>query len=137
MINEEFDELYSMLSLDRDEVKTIKDESKRDLSILMGRIKDYKPINLDISNEYDLDNNFDRFKIDDSSIRQNLRNDIVDYKILLMQDYLNNLFEEKKFNDFIKEKEESMSKPEYMEYIKNPVSREDRINSWYQEFIQQ
>lgn len=135
-MSEEFDELYSMLSLDRDEVKTIKDESKRDLSVLIGRIKSYKPINLDISTEYDLDNNFDRYKIDDSAIRHNLRNEITDYKILIMQDYLKDLFEEKKFNDFVKDKEISMSKPEYMEYIKNPVSREDRLNSWYQEFIQ-
>ena len=135
-MNEEFDELYSMLSLDREEIKTIKDEAKRDLSVLMGRVKSYKPINFDVSNEYDLDNNFDRFKIDDSFIRYNLRNDITEYKINLMQDYLNDLFQEKKFNEYVKEKEEALTKPEYMEYIKNPVSREDRLNGWYQEFMQ-
>lgn len=135
-MNEEFDELYSMLSLDREEIKTIKDEAKRDLSVLMGRVKSYKPINFDVSNEYDLDNNFDRFKIDDSFIRYNLRNDITEYKISLIEDYLNDLFTEKKFNEYVKEKENSLSKPEYMEYIKNPVSREDRINGWYQEFMQ-
>ena len=135
-MNEEFDELYSMLSLDREEIKTIKDEAKRDLSVLMGRVKSYKPINFDVSNEYDLDNNFDRFKIDDSFIRYNLRNDVTEYKINLMQDYLNDLLSEKKFNEYVKEKENSLSKPEYMEYIKNPVSREDRINGWYQEFMQ-
>ena len=135
-MNEEFNELYSMLSLDREEIKTIKDEAKRDLSVLMGRVKSYKPINFDVSNEYDLDNNFDRFKIDDSFIRYNLRNDITEYKISLIEDYLNDLFTEKKFNEYVKEKENSLSKPEYMEYIKNPVSREDRINGWYQEFMQ-
>ena len=135
-MNEEFDELYSMLSLDREEIKTIKDEAKRDLSVLMGRVKSYKPINFDVSNEYDLDNNFDRFKIDDSFIRYNLRNDVTEYKINLMQDYLNDLLSEKKFNEYVKEKEEALTKPEYMEYIKNPVSREDRLNGWYQEFMQ-
>ena len=135
-MNEEFDELYSMLSLDREEIKTIKDEAKRYLSVLMGRVKSYKPINFDVSNEYDLDNNFDRFKIDDSFIRYNLRNDITEYKISLIEDYLNDLFTEKKFNEYVKEKENSLSKPEYMEYIKNPVFREDSINGWYQEFMQ-
>lgn len=135
-MNEDFKELYDMLSTDREDVRKIKETFKSDISILMGKIRTYHVNNVDISDGYDLENNFDRFKIDDSYLRYSINNDAIDYKIALLQGYLEDLFLEKKFNDFRREKEEKMTKNEYLEYTHNPTVKSDKLSAWYQEFSQ-
>lgn len=135
-MNDEFNELYNMLSTDRDDVKKIKEAYQEDLSVLMGKIRSYHINNVDISADYDLENNFDKFKIDDSYLRYTLNNDSIEYKIALLQGYLQDLFIEKKFNNFRREKEEKLTKNEYLEYTHNPMVKSDKIAAWYQEFMQ-
>lgn len=135
-MNDDFNELYNMLSTDRDDVKKIKEAYQQDLSVLMGKIRSYHINNVDISADYDLENNFDKFKIDDSYLRYTLNNDSIEYKISLLQGYLQDLFIEKKFNNFRREKEEKLTKNEYLEYTHNAMVKSDKIAAWYQEFMQ-
>lgn len=135
-MNDEYEELYDMLSTDREDVKKIKEAYRSDLSILMGKIRSYHINNVDISADYDLENNFDKFKVDDSYLRYTLNNDSIEYKISLLQNYLQDLFIEKKFNTFRREKEERLTKNEYLEYTHNPTVKSDKISAWYQEFMQ-
>lgn len=132
---DEFSELQDMLSLDREEVKEIKKHYEEDLPILIGKIKSYTINSVDISSEYDLENNFDQYKVDDIFLRYFLNKDAIEYKILLMQEYLQDLFMEKKFNEYRKSEEEKLSKNEYLEYINNPNVRTDKINMWYKDFL--
>lgn len=136
MMSDEFSELYNMLSTDREEVKKIKDVYQQDLSLLMGKLRSYHINNVDISGDYDLENNFDKFKVDDSYLRYTLINDSIEYKITLLQGYLQDLFIEKKFNNFRREKEEKLTKNEYLEYTHNSTVKSDKISAWYQEFMQ-
>ena len=135
-MNDEYSELYNMLSTDRDEIRKIKDAYQQDLSLLVGKIRSYHINNVDISADYDLENNFDKFKVDDSYLRYKLNNDSIEYKITLLQGYLNDLFTEKKFNNFRREKEERLTKNEDLEYTHNPSVKSDKIAQWYQEFMQ-
>ncbi|MCH5167663.1 MAG: hypothetical protein J1F35_07240 [Erysipelotrichales bacterium] len=135
-MNDEYNELYNMLSTDRDEVRKIKDAYQQDISLLVGKIRSYHINNVDISTDYDLENNFDKFKVDDSYLRYKLNNDAIEYKISLLEGYLADLFAEKKFNNFRREKEEKLTKSEYLEYTHNPSVKSDKIAQWYQEFMQ-
>lgn len=135
-MNDEYSELYNMLSIDRDEVIKIKEAYQQDISVLMGKIRSYHINNVDISADYDLEKNFDKFKVDDSYLRYKLNNDSIEYKIALLQGYLQDLFVEKKFNNFRREKEEKLTKNEYLEYTHNPSVKSDKISLWYQEFVQ-
>lgn len=135
-MNDEYSELYNMLSIDRDEVIKIKEAYQQDISVLMGKIRSYHINNVDISADYDLENNFDKFKVDDSYLRYKINNDSIEYKIALLQGYLQDLFAEKKFNNFRREKEEKLTKNEYLEYTHNPSVKSDKIALWYQEFMQ-
>lgn len=136
-MNDEYSELYNMLSIDRDDVIKIRESYQQDISVLMGKIRSYHINNVDISADYDLENNFDKFKVDDSYLRYKLNNDSIEYKISLLQGYLSDLFAEKKFNNFRREKEEKLTKNEYLEYTHNPSVKSDKISQWYQEFMQQ
>lgn len=135
-MNDEYNELHNMLSTDREDVRKIKEEYERDMSIMLGRIRSYHINQIDITDEYDMENDFDRFKVEDTYIKYSMNNDALDYKISLLQGYLQELFIEKKFNAFKREQEEKLSKREYLEYINNPNVKSDRISSWYQEFMQ-
>lgn len=135
-MNDEYNELYNMLSTDREDVRKLKEEYEKDMSVLLGRIRSYHINQIDITDEYDMENDFDRFKVDDTYLKYSMNNDALDYKISLLQGYLQELFIEKKFNAFKREQEEKLSKREYMEYINNSNVKSDRISSWYQEFMQ-
>lgn len=135
-MNDEYSELYNMLSIDREEVIKIKEAYQQDISVLLGKIRSYHINNVDISADYDLENNFDKFKVDDSYLRYKINNDSIEYKIALLQGYLQDLFTEKKFNNFRREKEEKLTKNEYLEYTHNPSVKSDKIALWYQEFMQ-
>lgn len=133
---DEYTELYNMLSTDREDVRKLKEEYEKDMSILIGRIRSYHINRIDISNEYDLENDFDKFKVDDTNLKYSINNDAIDFKINLLQGYLQDLFVEKKFMNYLREQEEKLEKREYLEYIHNPTVRGDRISAWYQEFMQ-
>lgn len=135
-MNDEYNELYNMLSTDREDVRRIKEEYEKDMSVLLGRIRSYHINQIDITDEYDLENNFDKFKVDDTYLKYSINNDALDFKISLLQGYLQELFIEKKFNIYKREQEERLSKREYLEYINNPNVKSDRISAWYQEFMQ-
>ena len=135
-MNDEYNELYNMLSTDREDVRRIKEEYEKDMSVLLGRIRSYHINQIDITDEYDLENNFDKFKVDDTYLKYSINNDALDFKISLLQGYLQELFIEKKFNIYKREQEERLSKREYLEYINNPNVKSNRISAWYQEFMQ-
>lgn len=135
-MSDEFSELYNMLSADRDDVKRIKDEYEQDMVVLLGRIRSYHIGDVDIRREYDLENDFEKFKVDNIFLNYTLNNDAIDYKITLLQGYLQDLFVEKKFNEFRKEQEEKLTKNEYLEYVHNLTVKGDKVSSWYQEFMQ-
>lgn len=135
-MTEEFNELYNMLSTDRDDVKNIKDNSEKDISMLLGRARSYVVDDVNIESDYNLDTDYERYKVDNIFLNYNIRKDLTEYKITLLQSYLQDLFAEKKFNDYRKEKEEKLSKTEYLEYMHNATVRSDRIAAWYQEFMQ-
>ena len=126
-MTDEYSELYNMLSTDRDDVRKIKEAYQQDISLLLGKIRSYHINNVDISNDYDLEDDFEKFKVDDTYLR---------YKISILQGYLSDLFVEKKFNNYRREKEEKMTKNEYLEYTHNPSVKSDKISQWYQEFMQ-
>ena len=132
---DEYNELYAMLSSDREDVRTIKDNYEHDISAMLSKIRNYHINSVDISNEYDLDNEFDKFKTDDIFLNYNLNNDSIEYKIFLLQGYLNDLFVEKKFNAYKREQEDKMSKNEYLEYVHNESVKHDKVSSWYQDFM--
>lgn len=106
-MNDDYSELYNMLSLDRDEVIKIREAYQQDISVLMGKIRSYHINNIDISADYDLENNFDKFKVDDSYLRYKLNNDSIEYKISLLQGYLSDLFAEKSLTISVVKKKKS------------------------------
>lgn len=133
---DEFEELYNMLSTDREDVKQIKSNYEKDLSLLIGRINSYHIDSINTQDEYNIDDEFDKYKLNNIFLNYTLHNDAVDFKISLLQNYLQDLFIEKKFNQYIKEKEEGLSKVEYLEYVHNGTVRSERIAAWYQDFMQ-
>ncbi len=135
-MTDEFNELYNMLAKDRDDIKNIKNNYEKDLNVLLGRIRAYHIEDLNTEEEYDLEDDFLKYKTDNIFLNYNLHNDATDYKISILQGYLQDLFMEKKFNLFRKEQEEKLSKNEYLEYIHNPAVRADKIAAWYQDFMQ-
>jgi hypothetical protein len=89
-----------MLSMDREDVRKLKQDYEKDMSILIGRVRSYHINQLDISNEYDLDNDFEKFKVDDIFLKYTTNNDAISFKINLLQGYLQDLFIENKFNEY-------------------------------------
>ena len=70
-MNEEFNELYNMLSSDRDEVKKIKEEYEKEMAVLLGRVRSYHLRDINIIQDYDIENEFDRFKVDNIFLNYN------------------------------------------------------------------
>lgn len=134
-MNDEFDELYNMLSLDREDVRKLKDDYEKDISILINRVRNYHTNNFDLSKEYDIENNFDKYRLDETFLNYNIANDVLEFKINLLQGMLQDLFIEKKFNEFKRLQEEKLPKNEYLEYTHNPTVRSDKISYWYSEFM--
>lgn len=112
-----------------------KDICEKDIFSLINKAKTYHVNNVDISKFYDLENDYNRFKLDDSTQRYNLNKEIIDYKLSLLHQFINDLEEEKRFLDFKVEKEHELSDREYNEYLANVVARTDYVNKWYSEFI--
>ena len=120
-----------------EEVNQEKDICEKDILSLIDKAKSYHVNNIDISKYYDLTTEFDKYKIDDSLQRYKLNNEITDYKIDVLQTFLRELFEEKKFVQFKLEKEQNLNEQEYKEYLNNVVARTEYINRWYSEFLNQ
>ena len=112
-----------------------KDICEKDIFSLINKAKTYHVNNVDISKFYDLENDYNRFKLDDSTQRYNLNKEIIDYKLSLLHQFINDLEEEKKFLDYKVEKEHALNEREYNEYLTNVVARTDYINKWYNEYI--
>lgn len=119
------------------EINKEKDICERDILGLIDRAKSYHVNNIDISKYYDLSTDYEKYKVDDTLQRYRLNKEITDYKIDLLQTFLNELFEEKRFVEFKLEKEQALSDQEYKEYLSNVVARSEYINRWYSEFINQ
>lgn len=134
-MNEEYNDLKNTLVNTSTEVVNEKENNHRDIDHILTMLKTYQPINIDISNNYNINNSLDKFKISDIDIRYDINKDLVDYKILVIQNYLQELFVEKKFLDFTQKKENELTENEYLEYIKNPIIKNKYINKWYNDFI--
>lgn len=135
-MNDEYDELYNMLSSDQDSIKKIKETYKDDISYFLNKIKNYQINEINISSEYDLENDFNRFKIKDIDTKYNLSSECLEYKISLLIKYLDELKQERKFLEFKRGKEDLLSKQEYQEYLRNDIYRKDIITKWYKEFCE-
>ncbi len=133
-MKDEYDELFNMLSSDREEINRIKESFKEDLTYFLAKIKNYQVNYLDISEEYDLANNYDKFKMDDINLKYNLSKECLDYKIAMMLKYIDDLKIERRFIEFKRSKEDLLSKNEYQEYLRNDLYRNDLITKWYKEF---
>jgi lysine/ornithine N-monooxygenase len=120
-----------------EEVNKEKDICERDILGLIDRAKSYHVNNIDISKYYDLSTDYEKYKVDDTLQRYRLNKEITDYKIDVLQTFLNELFEEKKFVEFKLGKEQALSDQEYKEYLSNVVARTEYVNRWYSEFINQ
>lgn len=133
---DEFNDLYNMLSTDREDVRKIKKDFEKEISILLGNVRSYSMEKINISKEYDPNTDFTRYKMDDISVRNKMALDEVEYKIALLQGYLSELNLEKKFLRYRREREEEMSKDDYLTYVKDDNYRSSKVSSWYQDFIQ-
>lgn len=133
-MNDEYDELYNMLSSDREEINKIKDTFKEDITYYLSKIKNYQVNTIDITSEYDLENNYDKFKNSDIQIKYDLNKECIDYKIAMLLKYIDDLKIERRFLEFKRSKEDMLNKNEYQEYLRNDIFRNDLITKWYKEF---
>lgn len=133
-MNDEYDELYNMLSSDREEINKIKDTFKEDITYYLSKIKNYQVNTIDITSEYDLENNYDQFKNNDIQIKYDLNKEYIDYKIAMLLKYIDDLKIERRFLEFKRSKEDMLNKNEYQEYLRNDIFRNDLITKWYKEF---
>lgn len=133
-MNDEYDELYNMLSSDREEINKIKDTFKEDITYYLSKIKNYQVNTIDITSEYDLENNYDQFKNSDIQIKYDLNKECIDYKISMLLKYIDDLKIERRFLEFKRSKEDMLNKNEYQEYLRNDIFRNDLITKWYKEF---
>lgn len=133
-MNDEYDELYNMLSSDREEINKIKDTFKEDITYYLSKIKNYQVNTIDITSEYDLENNYDQFKNSDIQIKYDLNKECIDYKIAMLLKYIDDLKIERRFLEFKRSKEDMLNKNEYQEYLRNDIVRNDLITKWYKEF---
>ena len=116
------------------EIDKEKSICEKDILTLIERARSYHVNNVDISKYYDLVNDYDRYKIDDSLQRYNLNNEILDYKLNLLKSFINDLEEEKDFIKYKLKKEQELSNKEYNEYLTNVVARTEYIDRWYNEY---
>ncbi len=133
-MNDEYDELYNMLSSDKEDVRKIKDNFKDDISYYLTKIKNYQANTIDISSNYDLEKEYDKFKMDDIALRFNLNDECLNYKLILLSKYMEELKKERLFLEFKRSKEDLMSRQEYQEYLRNDLYRNDLVSKWYKEF---
>ena len=133
-MNDEYDELYNMLSSDKEDVRKIKDNFKDDISYYLTKIKNYQANTIDISGNYDLEKEYDKFKMDDIALRYNLNDECLNYKLVLLSKYMEELKKERQFLELKRSKEDLMSKQEYQEYLRNDLYRNDLVSKWYKEF---
>ncbi len=133
-MNDEYDELYNMLSSDREEINKIKDTFKEDITYYLSKIKNYQVNTIDITSEYDLENNYDQFKNSDIQMKYDLNKECIDYKITMLLKYMDDLKIERRFLEFKRSKEDMLNKNEYQEYLRNDIFRNDLITKWYKEF---
>ena len=133
-MNDEYDELYNMLSSDREEINKIKDTFKEDITYYLSKIKNYQVNTIDITSEYDLENNYDQFKNNDIQIKYDLNKECIDYKTAMLLKYIDDLKIERRFLEFKRSKEDMLNKNEYQEYLRNDIFRNDLITKWYKEF---
>lgn len=133
---EEFEELYDMLSTDRPEVRELKEKYEKEISMLLNKVRSYTVDNIDIQSEYDITEDFTKFQLDDINLRHSIEQDLIQYKISILQGYLQDLFSEKKFADFKRTQEQQLSKDEYLVYTNNPEYQAHFINAWYQDFME-
>lgn len=133
-MNDEYDELYNMLSSDREEINKIKDTFKEDITYYLSKIRNYQVNTIDITSEYDLENNYDQFKNNDIQIKYDLNKECIDYKIAMLLKYIDDLKIERRFLEFKRSKEDMLNKNEYQEYLRNDIFRNDLITKWYKEF---
>lgn len=133
-MNDEYDELYNMLSSDREEINKIKDTFKEDITYYLSKIKNYQVNTIDITSEYDLENNYNQFKNNDIQIKYDLNKECIDYKIAMLLKYIDDLKIERRFLEFKRSKEDMLNKNEYQEYLRNDIFRNDLITKWYKEF---
>lgn len=133
-MNDEYDELYNMLSSDREEINKIKDTFKEDITYYLSKIKNYQVNTIDITSEYDLENNYDQFKNSDIQIKYDLNKECIDYKIAMLLKYIDDLKIERRFLEFKRSKKDMLNKNEYQEYLRNDIFRNDLITKWYKEF---
>ena len=112
-MNDEYDELYNMLSSDREEINKIKDTFKEDITYYLSKIKNYQVNTIDITSEYDLENNYDQFKNNDIQIKYDLNKECIDYKIAMLLKYIDDLKIERRFLEFKRSKEDMLNKNEY------------------------
>lgn len=106
-MTEEFNELYSMLSTDREDVKKVKANSEKDISMLLGRVRSYTVDDINIESDYNLDTDYERYKVDNIFLNYNVRKDLSEYKITLLQSYLQDLFTEKNLMIIVKKKKKN------------------------------
>lgn len=133
-MNDEYDELYNMLSSDKEEINKIKDAFKDDITYYLSKIRNYQVNAIDISSDYDLENNYEQFKNDDIQLKYELNKECIDYKTVMLLKYIDDIKIERRFIEFKRSKEDMLSKNEYQEYLRNDLYRNDLINKWYKEF---
>ena len=133
---DDFNEFYNVLNPSYIDNKDLRDEFVQNVTKMFETIK-MSDINIeDDSYNYDLENDFIKYQSDNISKRYELNSYAIDYKLKLMQDYVKELFAEKKFLDFRREKEKELDKETYLNYINDESVRSQLIGSWYKEFVE-
>jgi len=133
---DDFNEFYNVLNPTSIDNKDIRDEFIQNITKMFETIK-IADINIeDDSANYDLNNDFIKYQSDNISKRYELNSYAIDYKLKLMQDYVKELFAEKKFLDFRREKEKELDKDTYLKYISDDNTKAELIGSWYKEFVE-
>ena len=135
-MKEDFEELYNMLSADRPKVRNIKDDYEKEISFLMSKVRACKINTADISSDYDMTEDFNKFQLDDINLRCDMEKDAISFKIEILQGLLQDLFVEKKFSQYKREQEQKLNKDEYLVYLNNAEYQNQLISAWYQDFME-
>lgn len=135
-MKEDFEELYNMLSADRPKVRNIKDDYEKEISLLMSKVRACKINTADISSDYDMTEDFNKFQLDDINLRCDMEKDAISFKIEILQGLLQDLFVEKKFSQYKREQEQKLNKDEYLVYLNNAEYQNQLISAWYQDFME-